>query len=308
MQQKRFVVLLAPILFALFILAITIGMASAWSDAAQAAASDPAEELLYDSLPMLGREADVFGRPGWGQLLLPDEPDQPVSIEGPQSLSTSFIEFAPDRGGDACFEPGTGHTFCFWAESTTTDWNYAYDQYMLFPADWQIAGAYDAGPATCDGGGSFSNLAWYNFQDRPFEVVIDQDRLHANPSDRCYTLICLDTLTGAPADYAPVSWYWDSDEYGEPPYHPCSDDGYTPEGMAECDEMIYPPAVIPACQPLWEKSINGSPWHPGSNITAETYDTFTVVDTFNTSEPLVLEEYWTEGELALVDVIVEPDL
>ncbi|MFN2222811.1 MAG: hypothetical protein ACK2UH_09685, partial [Candidatus Promineifilaceae bacterium] len=143
MQQKRFVVLLAPILFALFILAITIGMASAWSDAAQAAASDPAEELLYDSLPMLGREADVFGRPGWGQLLLPDEPDQPVSIEGPQSLSTSFIEFAPDWGGDACFEPGTGHTFCFWAESTTTDWNYAYDQYMLFPADWQIAGAYD---------------------------------------------------------------------------------------------------------------------------------------------------------------------
>jgi hypothetical protein len=46
---------------------------------------------------------------------------------------------------------------------------------------------------------------------------------------------------------AEVSWYWDGDGYGGVPHNPCSGDGYTPPGQNPCDEMINPPAVVPAC-------------------------------------------------------------
>jgi len=59
--------------------------------------------------------------------------------------------------------------------------------------------------------------------------------------------------------YPYVSWYWDGDNYGNPPHNPCSNDGYTPSGMSACDEANYSRAYIPYCGPSVAGRDRGGP-------------------------------------------------
>ena len=75
----------------------------------------------------------------------PGDPAHPEDGNGILSISGSFTEFAPDRGGDTCYVPGSSQTFCFWAESQTGNWSFAFTQTLRLPADWQVLDARDAG-------------------------------------------------------------------------------------------------------------------------------------------------------------------
>jgi len=184
-----------------------------------------------------------------GTWVLPAVADEPglsagqAPAGGIQSLSGSMATFNPAAGGDICYAPGSTQTFCFLSESYTTDWEYAYDNFFGFPSDWQVVSAYDAGPDVCDYGGTWGTFGWY-IGSGAWELDAYTPRYQANPTDHCYTNICVEVVTGTGGD---VSWYWSGDGYGGAPHHPCSDDGYTPAGWAACDEAINPVAAIPPC-------------------------------------------------------------
>ena len=184
----------------------------------------------------------------------PGDPSHPEDGNGTQSISGSFIEFAPDRGGDACYVTDASQTFCFWAESQTGNWSFAFTQTLRLPADWQVLNVWDAGPTTCSDGGYFRNVfAWDYFDGHVHEIDVDHTRYHDGTTS-CYTTLCFDVIAGTGnalnSQDALVSWYWDGEEVGTSGNNPCSDDGYTPVGREICDEAVRLPAAIPACAPL----------------------------------------------------------
>ena len=162
----------------------------------------------------------------------------------PKSLAGSFVAFDPSAGGDACWAPSTSQTLCFRAESFTTDWEWVENLWLRLPADWTVVDVAVAGSPSCDSG-SFGSFSWF-FQTPSYEVDIDQRR-NMSSTDHCTAHYCLEVTTGSGSGDALVSWYWDGDEYGDPPHWPCSDDGYTPSGQSACDQSIQPRAAIPDC-------------------------------------------------------------
>jgi hypothetical protein len=169
---------------------------------------------------------------------------------GPLSISGSYVAFDPSVGGDTCYDPGTSQTFCFRAESYTDDWGYVLNLWQKFSTNWEVSNVYVQGVPSCTSGGSFGAFSWA-YQLIPYElkneINISHARYHANPSDHCTAYYCFDVTTGTGSPEALESWYWSGDDFGSPPYHPCSHDGYTPEGWAACDESIYSLADIPPC-------------------------------------------------------------
>lgn len=163
------------------------------------------------------------------------------------SLSGSFVAFDPAAGGEPEYIPSTPQTVCFRGETYTTDWGYVYNLWMKFPTDWTVDNAYVVGTPACDAG-SFGTFSW-SFQTEPYEVNIYHPRYQAT-TDHCVAYYCFDVVTGAGPLDAPVSWYWNGDDYGAPPYHPCSNDGYTPSDQITCDESVNPTADIPIFEPL----------------------------------------------------------
>ncbi len=165
-----------------------------------------------------------------------------------ESLSGSQVAFdGGAQGYDWCWSPGSPQTFCFEARSYTGDWEYVYNFWTLFPADWVVHNVHDIGPDACTGG-TFGPFAWSHYGANPFEIDVDQTRSH-QPTDECTTTICFDVTTGAGSGDAYVSWYWAGDGIGSVPHWPCSDDGYTPFGQQPCDEAVLPRAAIPECVP-----------------------------------------------------------
>ena len=154
------------------------------------------------------------------------------------------MAFDPSGGGDTCFIPGTPQTFCFRAESYTTDWGYVYNLWEKFPTDWTVTNAYVQGTPVCDLG-SWGDFSW-SFQTDPYEVNLSHPRYQAT-ADHCVATYCFDVVAGTGTPDAVESWYWAGDNYGAPPYHPCSSDVYTPDGQAVCDESVNPQAEIPVC-------------------------------------------------------------
>ena len=65
------------------------------------------------------------------------------------------------------------------------------------------------------------------------------------PVYTCTAYYCFEVTSAMAGLEAPVSWYWNGDNWGNPPYNPCSDDGYTPSGLPTCDEAINPVAGVP---------------------------------------------------------------
>jgi uncharacterized repeat protein (TIGR01451 family) len=159
------------------------------------------------------------------------------------SLSGSLVTFDPSVGGDETYIPGLSQTFCFRAESFTSDWGYVYDLWMKFPTDWTINNAYVSGTPSCTGGGTFGTFSW-SFVTSPYEVDLYHPR-YQTTVDNCLAYYCFDVVTGTGAPDALESWFWNGDGYGAPPYNPCSSDGYTPPGQPTCDEAINLPAIIP---------------------------------------------------------------
>jgi PKD repeat protein len=163
---------------------------------------------------------------------------------GIESLSGSFVVFDPSVGGDTCFTPGASQTFCFRAESFTNDWEYVYNLWQRFPADWTVNNVYVQGTPYCDSG-SFGSFSW-SFQTPPYEVNIAHSR-YQDYTDHCVAYYCFEVTSGTGTPNALESWYWDGDGWGDPPHNPCSDDGYTPAGQNACDQATQPQASIPPC-------------------------------------------------------------
>jgi hypothetical protein len=179
----------------------------------------------------------------------PAAPAKPAIPEdsGVESLSGSFVAFDPSVGGDMCFVPGATQTFCFEAHSYTTDWEYVYNLWTMFPTDWTVLDVYVQGTPVCSSGASWGAFSW-SFQTAPYEVNIAHSRNQATTDD-CVAYYCFEVVSGAGGGDALESWYWDGDGYGSPPHWPCSDDQYTPAGQSACDEYVNPQAAIPECLP-----------------------------------------------------------
>jgi hypothetical protein len=82
-------------------------------------------------------------------------------------------------------------------------------------------------------------------------VQIRQTRWHYQTGDICQAYYCITATSSGvlpPPLNAWVSWYWKGTSQGNPPYHPCSNDGYTPTGEDACDQSVHDPAIIPGCK------------------------------------------------------------
>jgi hypothetical protein len=177
----------------------------------------------------------------------PSGPDGSMGSDGIESLHFSNV-YWDWNSGDKCPLRNTSQTFCFIATSYTDDWDYVFYLWMRFPADWTINDVYVQGAPYCDNGGTFESFSWSPVAAN--EVRIDHQRYHANPSDICFATYCFEVVSGSLTPgwaHAFVSWYWTGSGYGDPPYYPCSNDGYTPPGQPACDEMVEFPAAIPRC-------------------------------------------------------------
>ncbi len=163
-----------------------------------------------------------------------------------QDLSGSFVEFDPTVGGDEAYDPGVPGTFCFRAETFTSDWEWAYGEWLRFPSDWTVTNVAKVGTATCTGGGSVQSLTW-TFETNPYEVKVLMTRQHANPADHCTAYYCVSAIPGEGVANVKASWYFDGDGWGDIPNHPCSSDNYTPGSMSgePCDQATKPQASIP---------------------------------------------------------------
>ena len=173
----------------------------------------------------------------------PDKISPTAPNNGVQSLSGSFAVFDPSVGGDAFFVPGMQQTFCFRSETFTTDWGYVSTEWEQFPPDWQILNAWVlASPApVCTSGAGWGAFSYTLLA--PNHLQINHWRYQAT-NDHCIAYYCAEVISGSGAPDALVDWGFNGDDYGSPPYHPCSTGTYNPPGIT-CDERIYPPKVIP---------------------------------------------------------------
>lgn len=161
------------------------------------------------------------------------------------SLSCSNVMFNPTAGGDVCYDSGTPQTFCFQSESFTNDYEYVYNNWLKFPADWTVSDVYVQGTPSCDVG-SWGEFSW-GFHTSPYEVNINHPR-YQQTVDHCLATYCVDVTPAGTNNTADISWYFDGDGYGSLPHNPCSSDGYTPTGQTTCDEMVNPVASVPICE------------------------------------------------------------
>ena len=207
-----------------------------------------------DGSPLVG--ADVYSAEVATQTIsIPEDPAneglywafQPFTEEGAQgtqSLTGSNVVFDPAAGGDAGYTPGVPATLCFTAHSYSPDWEYVYDLWTRFPTDWTVTDVYVQGTPYC-AYGAFSDFSW-SFETSPYEVDIEHQRSQFNyPDENCVATYCMEVTPGSSAGN--VSWYWDGDNWGNAPHHPCSSDVYTPASMVAvpCDEWVNPQASVP---------------------------------------------------------------
>jgi len=171
------------------------------------------------------------------------DPTPAKDSASPQSLSGSYVVFDPSIGGSATYLPGASQTLCFRSESFTTDYEYAYSNWLKFPDTWNVSTVYVEGTPVCDSGASWGTFGW-SYQTSPYEVRINHTRLQAN-TDHCVANYCVEVTPSFAGDPAQVSWYFDGDGYGGGPHNPCSSDNYNPAGQSACDESTNLPASIP---------------------------------------------------------------
>jgi PKD repeat protein len=167
-----------------------------------------------------------------------------------ESLSGSYVAFDPSAGGATCYVPDMAQTFCFRAESYTTDFEYRYAEWLKFPADWTVSNVYMVGTPVCDSGALWGSFSW-TFETSPYEFQVDHPVTNA-PVDHCVATYCVDVTPGGGGGGGGVSWYYDGDGFNFAPHHPCSSDVYTPASMAAepCDEWVNPQATVPICEDL----------------------------------------------------------
>ncbi len=232
------------------------------------------------------------------------------------SLSGSNVIFDPTAGGDECYAAGVPQTFCFKSESFTTDFEYVYNNWLKFPADWTVSDVYVQGTPVCDNG-SWGGFSW-SFQTSPYEVNISHNR-NQKTTDHCVATYCVDVTPAAGSDPAGVSWYFDGDGFESSPHNPCSDDGYTPEGQNACDESTKPVAAVPVCGPqvrLTPAEVSSSGCRGASktqNLTISNLtgaqSTFAITYDKDFSGEIIGPEEITlaDGETTDFDVILAPD-
>ena len=206
-----------------------------------------------DDSPLVG--ADVYSDLVETQtFFIPDDPESeglfwvfhPVMGpgKGVQSLSGTNVAFDPTAGGAAGYTPGVPTTLCFESNIYSPDWEYVNHTWLKFPTDWTISSTYLMGTPTCDYG-IWPYAPEFYWETEPYEVVIYHVAATNSGGDHCVAEYCVDVTPGASAGL--VSWYYDGDNFGSSPHHPCSSDVYTPGSMADypCDEWSNPQASIP---------------------------------------------------------------
>lgn len=173
----------------------------------------------------------------------------PGGIDGSRSLSGSYVAFDPGMGGQLGYISGGTQDLIFRTESYTNDWEYVYHLWLKFPTGWVVNSVSVYGATVCTGSGTLGSFA-FTVMDPPNTVDINHNRYQSS-TDHC-TVYYLVNVTAPVSDgNAEVSWYYSGDRYGYAPHNPCSDDGYTPEGVENpCDEMVNPPALVPEYDPI----------------------------------------------------------
>lgn len=186
----------------------------------------------------------VIFLPVSASTLEPQVGTEPTGSSVVKSLGGSFVVFDSAAGGQPCWVPSTTQTFCFRADSFTDDWEWVENLWLLLPSDWSVVDVAVVGSPFCTNG-SWDPFSW-TFHTPSHEVNIEHRR-NMSGTDHCTAVYCANVMTGAGGNDAQVSWYWDGDDFGDPPHWPCSDDGYTPSGQSACDDSALPRAVIPDC-------------------------------------------------------------
>ncbi len=164
------------------------------------------------------------------------------SVDG---ASGSYVAFDPSAGGESCYVPHRAQTFCFKAESFTTEGHVSSGVIQRFPSDWTVTRSNLAGTPACTGGGAFA-AEYDTFAISPNEAGNYHLRYPAMV-DNCVAHYCYEVVTGAGISDASVSWFWTGAMDGPAPLFPCSSDGYQPAGFSACDESIKPPSSVPVC-------------------------------------------------------------
>ena len=181
----------------------------------------------------------------------------PLAAGAQDSLSGSLVVFDSSVGGATSYTQGVVGTFCFRAESFTNDYEYRYNVWLRFPTDWVVSNVVLTGTPSCTSG-SWGTFSW-SFETSPYELNIYHPA-YQQTSDHCTSYYCVTATAGGPGGASPaaVSWYYDGDQYGGPPHHPCSNDQYTPASMAAepCDEWTQLQALVPSAVPVELQSFN----------------------------------------------------
>jgi hypothetical protein len=197
--------------------------------------------LLLASIGMicLAQENDS-GLPHSGKAFTGIAPEGEIST---RSISGSYVAFDPSVGGATCYSPFASQDFVFRAESFFTDGGYVTSLWLKFPDGWHINHASLAVEPWCDNGG------WGDFYytiEAPNVIQIHHPR-YQDYGSHCIAYYMINVMAGSTFGDANVSWYWNAEVWGPPPFSPCSSNGYTPPGQPPCDEQIHPPATIPFC-------------------------------------------------------------
>jgi hypothetical protein len=228
----------------LLIFLLSVGIAS--SGKAQSVLGD----ILSSITPDAPVETDAYigvdrGRTRTTSVTVPVDPEDAVTE---RSISGSYVAFDPKLAGDSCYEPGSPQTFCFRAESYTSDSEHVLGLSLKFPKGWIVTDVRVQGSATCDVG-SFGSFTW-DFAGKKTEVNIFHQRQQGNPpsqlNDHCVATYCVDLTPKSTSNPAVVSWIFEGDAFADPPHDTCSTDGYY-----DCAQSANPPAVISTCR--WEQ-------------------------------------------------------
>ncbi|MGI6375238.1 MAG: Ig-like domain-containing protein [Anaerolineae bacterium] len=180
-----------------------------------------------------------------------------ASMMGPlpaqADLGGSRLALDSTAGGQACYSPSAGpQTFCFSAETFSSDGEIVDYLEFRLPAGWKASDLNLAGTPACDVG-SFGpaspslDTTWIGGQH-----IIDHVRFHSGyGADRCLATYCLTLLppAGANADIS-LAWLYigRAGDGIATPHYPCSQGGLASALYGSvCDQQSYPRVTISVC-------------------------------------------------------------
>jgi hypothetical protein len=163
----------------------------------------------------------------------------PSSETAGKSVLGNHVVFNDSLGGNSCYQIASPQTFCFKAETYTSNAEHVLGLSLMFPEGWIVTDVRVAGRPNCDSG-SLGSLKWA-LGDSLNEVDIFHQR-NQNMVDHCVATYCVDVTAGKAQGQVNVDWKFESENFGNAAQETCSLDGvYT------CAWQTQPAAEIPPC-------------------------------------------------------------